>query len=112
MDKGRQQYSRNQRYNTRNCYQQNTKYAPMNYVDNSYDCGCNKPMNDCMCNQNRTCEATDCPMTSRDALGCMPLGMGYVPWQQFENLYEECEAVYHGTIFCDLDLDFLGMRCE
>ena len=110
MDKGRQQYNRGSRYNTKNCYQQNTRYENMNYMHDSMDCGCNTAPNYTM---NKSCNcAEDCPATSRDPLGGMPLGMGYVPWQQFENLYEECEALYHGTIFCDLDLDFYGMRCE
>jgi hypothetical protein len=42
-----------------------------------------------------------------------PLGMCYVPWQRFENLYEsEYQAFDRGTIFKDLDLDFLGRSCK
>lgn len=42
-----------------------------------------------------------------------PLGMCYVPWQRFENLYEnEFEAWDRGTLFKDLDLDFLGRSCK
>jgi hypothetical protein len=42
-----------------------------------------------------------------------PLGMCYVPWQCFRNLYEnEFVALAHGTLFKDLDLDFLGRSCK
>lgn len=42
-----------------------------------------------------------------------PLGMCYVPWQHFRNLYEnEFTAMAHGTIFKDLDLEFLGRSCK
>ena len=42
-----------------------------------------------------------------------PLGMCYVPWQRFENLYEnEFKALDRGTLFKDLDLEFLGRSCK
>jgi len=42
-----------------------------------------------------------------------PLGMCYVPWQKFENLYEnEFKALDRGTLFKDLDLEFLGRSCK
>jgi len=42
-----------------------------------------------------------------------PLGMCYVPWQRFRNLYEnEFAAMAHGTIFKDLDLEFYGRSCK
>lgn len=109
MDKCRQQNVRYQRNNGRSRNQQNMNYGS----DYKMNCACNKGysasdnqyMNNNMCPE-------DCPGMGRDQLSGMPLGMAYVPWQQFGNLYEECEAVYHGTIFHDLDLDFCGMRCE
>ncbi len=30
----------------------------------------------------------------------------YVPYQKFENLYQDNEALWHGTIFKDLDIPF------
>lgn len=42
-----------------------------------------------------------------------PIGMCYVPWQKFRNLYEnEFIAMAHGTIFKELDLDFYGRSCK
>lgn len=42
-----------------------------------------------------------------------PLGMCYVPWQKFENLFEnEFVALAHGTLFKDLHLEFLGRSCR
>lgn len=39
-----------------------------------------------------------------------PIGMGYVPWQQWRELYEPAKALQAGTIFAELDKPFLGMR--
>lgn len=42
-----------------------------------------------------------------------PIGMCYVPWQCFRNLYEnEFAALAHGTLFKELDLDFYGRSCK
>ncbi|MBN7773469.1 spore coat associated protein CotJA [Clostridium aminobutyricum] len=41
------------------------------------------------------------------AAGC-PLAMAYVPWQSWENTYEEEVAFKVGTVFPSLDLPFLG----
>lgn len=112
MDKYRQQNSRNQRNNTRNCYQQNANYGYQSSRNMTMDCGCNQySMNDnaCGCNQ---APMQECPEMVCDPLKGMAIAMAYVPWQRFENLYQECEAVYHGTIFCDLDKGFYGVRCE
>lgn len=38
----------------------------------------------------------------------LPLAMAYVPMQQWEKLYEPCEALERGTLFCKLDLPFVG----
>lgn len=42
-----------------------------------------------------------------------PIGMCYVPWQQFRNLYEnEFVALANGTLFKELDLDWYGRGCK
>ncbi len=42
-----------------------------------------------------------------------PLGMCYVPWQCFRNLYEnEFMALANGTLFKELDLDWHGRGCR
>lgn len=42
----------------------------------------------------------------------MAVGMAYVPWQEWKELYDICEGYGNGTIFKQLDLDFLGRRCN
>ena len=37
-----------------------------------------------------------------------PVAMAYVPWQNWENLYNECDAFERGTAFPSLDLPFTG----
>ena len=39
-----------------------------------------------------------------------PIGMGYVPWQEFKNLYEPERGLHAGTIFIELDKPFTGRR--
>jgi hypothetical protein len=42
-----------------------------------------------------------------------PIGMCYVPWQCFRNLYEnEFQALANGTLFKELDLDWYGRGCK
>lgn len=41
-----------------------------------------------------------------------PLAMAYVPWQQFEKLFDDLEKAYQiGTIFPELNKPFVGRRC-
>ena len=43
----------------------------------------------------------------------LPLGMCYVPWQEFRKLYEnEFVALANGTLFKELDLDWYGRGCR
>lgn len=39
-----------------------------------------------------------------------PIGMGYVPWQEFKNLYEAEKGFHAGTIFMELEKPFIGRR--
>lgn len=39
-----------------------------------------------------------------------PVGMAYVPYQQWKNIYEPDVALERATIFKDLDKPFLGER--
>ncbi|HWT74500.1 MAG TPA: spore coat associated protein CotJA [Mobilitalea sp.] len=42
-----------------------------------------------------------------------PIGMAYVPWQRFRNLYEnEFVALSRGTMFKELDLEWRGRSCK
>ncbi len=38
------------------------------------------------------------------------LAMSYVPYQRFENLYDEGTAFTHGTLFKGLDFPFFGAK--
>lgn len=40
------------------------------------------------------------------------VGMAYVPWQHFGNVYEPCKGLSRGTIFPDLDKPFEGGCCR
>lgn len=50
----------------------------------------------------------------RSGFSEMPIGMAYVPWQKFRNLYELDRALQVGTIFAELDKPFTGKggRCN
>lgn len=39
-----------------------------------------------------------------------PIGMAYVPWQKWRDLYEPDKALKRGTIFAELDKPFLGAQ--
>ena len=39
-----------------------------------------------------------------------PIGMAYVPYQQWKNIYDPAVGIDRGTIFEDLDKPFLGER--
>lgn len=41
-----------------------------------------------------------------DPLQMLPLAMGYIPWQQWKNVYEGCKGLEHGTIFEELIFPF------
>jgi len=104
--------------------------APARPVDN---CGCNtsaRPVDNCGCNtptpvpaDNCGCDhdhhdhhhhdhdhshgTAGCNASRYDQLSGMALAMSYVPWQTFCKRYELEEALCQGTIFKELDLDFM-----
>ena len=41
-----------------------------------------------------------------------PIAMAYVPWQQWSTPYTPDQALKHGTIFPELDLEFIYGRCS
>ena len=107
--------------------------TPVRPVDN---CGCNtpaRPADNCGCNNARptdNCGHTPagcidhdhhhhhdhgtegCNASRYDQLSGMALAMSYVPWQTFCKLYEVEEARCQGTIFKELDLDFMRGCCS
>lgn len=48
------------------------------------------------------------PMIDPRVVDNFPVGMAYVPWQNWQNVYSHDVGLNRGTIFPDLDLPFLG----
>lgn len=53
-----------------------------------------------------------CPDTGVGGMEQYPVGMGYVPWQQWQQTYPIERGFRRGTIFPDLDLPFVMGRCQ
>jgi len=51
-----------------------------------------------------------CDMDDDFIMDSFPVGMTYVPWQKWQNIYDAHEGLSAGTIFKDLDLRFYGVR--
>ena len=50
----------------------------------------------------------DSCMMNRDIYGNKSLAMAYVPWQNWQDLYDAEKGFHCGTIFKELNLPFLG----
>lgn len=55
-----------------------------------------------------SCGCTDTSDIKNDPLRGMAVGIGYVPWQQWECVYDVEEGLTRATIFPSLDLPFYG----
>lgn len=70
------------------------------------------PCTSCPSSMPRTSERArssfGCPGQPCAPVDSMPLAMAYVPWQQWQNIYEICQGFQRGTIFEDLDKPFHG----
>ena len=53
-----------------------------------------------------------CPGTTFGPIETYPLGMGYVPMQQWSQTYSLDQGLSRGTIFPELDLPFVMGRCQ
>lgn len=71
-------------------------------------CTCNEVQNNPGCG----CESIASACRPEPTLNEFPIGMAYVPIQQWRRLYDKCAAFRHGTLFQELNLDFLGRRCN
>ena len=109
---------------------------------NNCDCSCNETQNNqnhnceckepaceqnctctcsctCTCNNSQNNQDNNCD-TMPESSACrpeptfceFPIGMAYVPIQQWRRLYDICAAFRNGTLFQELNLDFLGRRCN
>lgn len=54
------------------------------------------------------CECKDNSSARNDPLHGMAVGIGYVPWQEWDCVYNVEEGLARGTIFPSLDLPFYG----
>ena len=75
------------------------------------DCGCKEmPMeSDCGCAsipRRNNCRCGD----PNEHMRYMPVGMGYVPMQKWEEMYDPATALCQGTAFPSLNLIFCGKR--
>lgn len=71
---------------------------------------CNMPRYDMSRTMN--CQS-DCYMREKEcSCGCdaYPIGMGYVPWQEFKDLHDPDRGLHAGTIFMELEKPFTGRR--
>lgn len=62
-------------------------------------------------NMQKSCDGCNCEdisMKCSDPLRGMPIGIGYVPWQEWGCVYDYAEALSKATIFPSLDLPFYG----
>lgn len=82
--------------NRRNC--DNSSSNPCNRFN--YNNGSSNSCNQCNCEDSST--------MCTDPLRGMPIGIGYVPWQEWGCVYDYEEGLCRGTIFPPLDLPFYG----
>lgn len=64
------------------------------------------PRNECGCRRDMGCNADS--SKQKDAFCGMPIGIGYVPWQRWGDIYGPADALNAGTIFPALNLPFCG----
>ena len=79
----------------------------------TYAVNCNNMCNTKVNSNKNMCNKENKIMDIDDACGHkvhLPVGMAYVPMQEWEELYDPCEALREGTAFPCLNLIFCGVR--
>ena len=130
---GRNQMNNRSRQGNMQYNRMNRDNCGCNNARTTDNCGCNnnaRPVDNCACNtptpvpaDNCGCNhdhdhhhhdhtTAGCNASRYDQLSGMALAMSYVPWQTFCKLYEVEEALCQGTIFQELDLDFMRGCCS
>lgn len=82
-----------------------TPYRGRSYSSSMQNCPCqreNMYSRETSCSHENSCR--------EDTLSQFPVGMGYVPWQTWQDIYELDKSFHAGTIFQELDKPFLGRR--
>ncbi len=64
----------------------------------------------CSC-RNQSPAVMNCPNSGAGCIEQFPVGMGYVPWQQWRQTYTLEQGLRQGTIFPELDYPFVIGRC-
>lgn len=64
----------------------------------------------CGCGYKPNMQSDMMPITY-DAIDSFPVGMCYVPWQNWNQIYDLDKGFACGTIFPELNKPFLGSRC-
>ena len=117
--------------NQNNCKDEQSCNCSCNETQNNQNnnCECKEPHCTCSCTCTCSCnhcennnvqsdQDNNCNMSEYSAcrpeptLCEFPIGMAYVPSQQWRRLYDICAAFRNGTLFQELNLDFLGRRCN
>lgn len=80
-------------------------YQSRSYSASMQDCPCQK---DASYEREGACQKE--PSWRDDSLSSFPVGMAYVPWQNWKEIYEIDKALEAGTIFRELEKPFLGRR--
>lgn len=101
------------------CYSGQRSMSATPYSSNMKN---NHPMQNTSQMHNRSCMDTkqymrDTCCTNDDAchkndacLSALPIGMAYIPWQSFRDLYDPHMGLDRGTLFKELDYPFMGKR--
>ena len=50
----------------------------------------------------------NCARCEHDSCNTWQVGMGYVPWQHLDKVYEPAQALRAGTLFPELEKPFYG----
>lgn len=87
---------------------ENCNYRNQYYRNRAQNTCQNNSCRNSSCQSNNACQNRSC---MKDEMKGMPLGMSYVPWQQWRETYESCKALGAGTIFPELYLPFLERSC-
>lgn len=85
-----------------------------NIVSNEKQCGCSKCCdNDCpLRGSYRRRRSNECPLYFGTDVDELPLGMGYVPYQEWNcNVSNACQGLCDGTIFPELVKPFVCTFC-
>ena len=62
------------------------------------------------CAEFRQDTSDTCNKKRKDPLSQFPIAMAYVPWQEWRDICDLEQSFCQGTIFQELNLDFLGRK--